>query len=145
METQIVIVGGGVAGLIALKALDKPLRGRARITLIDSKPQYEYHPGFFYMIAGKVVAEQLTFDLAEFCAEYGVNFVCASVTSLDRDRRVVLTVEGEYTYNLLFLAPGIFPDLAQIPGAAEHALHLKDLADAHAIAAIGECLPAART
>jgi selenide, water dikinase len=60
----------------------------------------------------------------------GHGFPQASAVGLDRDRRLVLTVDGEpVPYDLLSLDVGITPALDAIPGAAEHGIAVKPIAD----------------
>lgn len=58
------------------------------------------------------------------------------VTAIDRDRRVVVTEDGDVPYGTLLLATGAAPRLPPVPGLAPPAVHvLRDAADGRGLAA----------
>jgi sulfide:quinone oxidoreductase len=104
-SNQVVVVGGGVAGLEALLALRALAGDRVTLTLVSE------HEGF--VDRPMTVAEPFGLgrakhhSLPEIAAESGAEFVHGAMTSLDADnRRVALAGGPELDYDTLVLALG---------------------------------------
>ncbi len=103
-----VIVGGGYAGIYALKELvkDKSLH----ITLVDKHTYHNLQPEVYDLIANKSNVADVTIDLSTLCA--GINhpnlyFENLRVTGIDFDaRRLHTAEEREVAYDYLILAVG---------------------------------------
>jgi selenide,water dikinase len=84
-------------------------------------------PGF---VAGRYSFDECHIDLAALAARTGAKLVHAEAIGLDRAGRLVLLKAGSpLSYDVLSLDVGAAPDLASIPGAAEHAVPVKPIAE----------------
>ena len=126
---DIVLVGGGHAHVHVMKALAGRLPASWRVTLVSPGSHTPYSgmlPGF---IAGIYSLDDAHIDLEWLATETGAHFRQTRAVGLDREKRLVLTAEGEpVPYDLVSLDVGITPALDAIPGAAEHAIAVKPIA-----------------
>ena len=108
---EIVIAGGGVAGLEALLALHGALGDQARLTLIAPDPDFTYRPLAVGEPFGLGHAHKV--PLSRFAADTGADLVVEGVESVDDAAgEVRLTNRGTRRFDALLLAPGARP----VPG-----------------------------
>ncbi|GAB4210000.1 MAG: FAD-dependent oxidoreductase [Roseiflexaceae bacterium] len=123
MNKQIVILGGGYAGLMAAaRAARTPA---AQVTLVDAAPHFTQRIRLHEALAG---AEPRTLAYAPLLARRGIRFLQGRVAELDPLRQRLSGQAASGTpfaldYDLLILALGS-SIIADLPGVAEHALRL---------------------
>jgi selenide,water dikinase len=127
---DLVLVGGGHAHVHVLtRFARRPMPG-VQVTLVARDVRTPYSgmlPGF---VAGRYRFDECHIDLAALSARTGVRLVHAEAVGLDRPGRLVLLKdEPPLSYDVLSLDVGAAPDLAPIPGAAEHAVPVKPIAE----------------
>ncbi|MDX1784935.1 MAG: selenide, water dikinase SelD [Roseovarius sp.] len=128
---DLVLVGGGHAHALVLKAwaMD-PLPG-ARLTVINPGPTAPYTgmlPGY---VAGHYGRDDLEIDLVRLCRHAGARLILDRAVGIDRARReVVLAGRGPVAYDVASIDIGITARM-DLPGFAEHAIAAKPL-DAYA-------------
>ena len=113
------IVGGGPAGLATARAY-REAGGRAKITMVAAEPYppYQRPPLTKEYLRGEVGREELPIEHPRWYRENGVELrLDTSVTSLDADRAVVETEDGEIHYDACVLATGSEPVRLPVPGA----------------------------
>jgi 3-phenylpropionate/trans-cinnamate dioxygenase ferredoxin reductase component len=146
MFEQIVIVGGGQAGIQAVDTLRR--RGFAgQLTLVGEEPwlPYQRPPLSKKYLAGALERERLSLRPAQFFAEHQVQaHLGRRVTDIAPHRHHVRLDDGlVLPYDALLLATGSRPRRLAVPGADLAGVHyLRTLADADRIRA--ECSPGRR-
>lgn len=126
---KVVIIGGGYAGIYALRELVK--NKNIKITLIDKHTYHNLQPEVYDLIANKSNFADVTIDLTTLCMGFNHNhleFKNLKVRRIDKEQKKIFTEEKEIVeYDYLILAAGtrtFFPP--QIPGL-NHADDIKKL------------------
>ena len=128
---QVVIVGGGFAGLSALVAL----KGRHDAVLVDGTPDFEFTPHVPEIISGVKRPKELRLSRSKVADRLDQSFVEARAERVDLRARVVHVAGGrQLAYDALVLAPGGAVVGADVPGVAEHAFPAHRIEGAAAIA-----------
>ena len=141
---RIVIVGGGAGGFELATRLGDTLgrRGKAEITLIDSKRTHIWKPKLHEIAAGSMdIGDHEVAYLAQ-AHWHGFRFRIGQMTGLDRRTREVhvapfmdedgneVTPARSFPYDTLVIAVGSQSNDFGTPGVREHALKLETVADA---------------
>ena len=106
---RVVIVGGGFAGLFAVRALG---RAPVQVTLIDRAEHHTFQPMLYQCATGILSEGKIAAPLRQLLRKHrNVRFVIAEVTGIDPDRRRVqarrpLGEQIEFGYDYLILAAG---------------------------------------
>ena len=96
-KTNIVVIGAGFAGVAATKTLSHKLKKNkdVTITLIDKHPYLTYMTELHEVAGGRVEPDAIQYDLQKiFARSKNVNLVTDTVTSLDKENKVVRTKHG---------------------------------------------------
>ena len=107
---RVVIVGGGFAGLFAVRAL---ARAPVQVTLIDRAEHHLFQPMLYQCATGILSEGKIAAPLRQLLAKHSnVEFVIAEVTGIDAGRRQVvarrpLGGQVEFGYDYLILAAGV--------------------------------------
>src|SRR4051794_14611633 len=130
IDRDLVLVGGGHAHVHVLKRLGmRPVPG-VRVTLIARDIETPYSgmlPGY---VAGHYRFEECHIDLVRLARFAGARLIHDAATGLDRAGRHVLTgAHPPIRYDLVSLDIGSTPRLADVPGAAEHTVPVKPIAE----------------
>ncbi|MHA7816574.1 MAG: selenide, water dikinase SelD [Pseudohaliea sp.] len=127
---DLVLVGGGHAHALVLRMLAmNPVPG-ARLTLVSPASHTPYSGMLPGLVAGHYRFEDTHIDLARLCQWAGVRFLRDAVTALDPARRELHFAERPpLGYDLLSLDIGSQPTLDVVPGACEHAVPVKPVAE----------------
>ena len=126
---RVVIVGGGMGGIAAAKAL---ARAPVEVTLVDGRNYYLFQP-LIYEVAGAIVnIEDITHAIRGLLrGQANAHFRLATATALDFERHELVLDDGErLPYDYVILATGLCADMERVPGAAANAFPLKTLEDA---------------
>jgi NADH dehydrogenase len=126
---RVVVVGGGFAGLSAVRELDGP---DVEVLLLDRDLYNTFQPLLYQVATGGLNPGDVTYALRAFATRYpNAQFRRATVTGVDAARRCVRTDAGdEIGYDYLVLCCGVGANYFGIPGAAEHARTVYTRADA---------------
>lgn len=111
---DVVIAGGGVAGLETALGLHRLAGDRVRITIVAPTAEFVYRP--MTVVEPFIDKTARRLPLASLASEIGATFELRSVTSVDPDRRVLHTDAGELSYDALVIAVGA-EAVATLPGA----------------------------
>jgi nitrite reductase (NADH) large subunit len=134
---HLVVIGNGMAGMRTVEHLLRLAPERYAITVIGREPRGNYNRILLSpVLAGeKSFADTLLHDRPWY-AEQGIALIAgASVTAIDRERRVVQTDQGHVIgYDRLLLATGSEPFMPPLPGIElPGVLGFRDLDDVEAM------------
>ena len=105
---KVVIIGGGYAGVYALKELSK--NKDIHITLLDKHTYHNLQPEVYDFIANKADFADVTIDLSTLCAGFNhpnLHFYNKRVINCDFEKKVVICSNKEaFEYDYLLLAMG---------------------------------------
>lgn len=121
---EVVVAGGGFAGLEALLALHSLAGDRASLTLVSAQPEFTYRPMVVEEPFSLVPAERR--DLAAIAAELGARFVRASVAAVDPVARTIALdgIDETVPYDAAVICVGArtrepLPSAATLAGSGE--------------------------
>jgi NADH dehydrogenase len=128
---RVVVVGGGFAGLAAIKTLNK-VKPRVRVTLLEQNNYHLFQPLLYQLATGLVQPADIAHPIRGILRRYRRASVrMATVSGVDLGAREVLAEEGRrFGYDYLILAVGATTATFGIPGVAEHSFPLKSMPDA---------------
>ncbi len=108
MPAEILVLGGGFAGLAAVGELTRLRRKGANVSvrLISREPHSVFLPLLPDVVSARVRPGSLCHPLGPHCRRRGAEFVQAEVREVRPDRREVLTDRGSFRADLLILALG---------------------------------------
>jgi NADH dehydrogenase len=130
---RVLVLGGGFAGIAALRALRGVARAAHRacaVTLIDKSRECSFLPLLPDVIGRPLPAEALTFDLSRLASSCGAEFVCEEVVAVDTAQRQVYTSVGQYAYDYALIAAGSLTNFYGNAQIRQHAYKLDDASDA---------------
>lgn len=130
---QLLIIGGGFAGLECAKALAND--PRFTITLVDRMNHHVFQPLLYQVATASLAAPDIARSIRQILADAkNVTVLMDEIDSIDPARRIAIGASGTvYTYHFLLLAAGARTSYFGHDAWAEHTLGLKSLADAQAI------------
>ncbi|WP_108482151.1 selenide, water dikinase SelD [Oceaniglobus ichthyenteri] len=128
LTRDIVLIGGGHAHALVLRAWGmNPLPG-ARLTLINPGPTAPYTgmlPGF---IAGHYKRDELEIDLVRLARFAGARFIAGRAEAIDRSAKTItVSGRGAVAYDVASIDIGIHSALHKLPGFDDHAIPAKPL------------------
>lgn len=132
MSNQIVILGGGFAGLAAANELREKLSSDAKITVIDKKDWFMMDLVKLWIIKGTRNFETSKRNLASI-KKKGIEFVNQDVISIDPKNKIVKTSNLQFSFDYLIIAMGVELSPEKISGLKENGLVLYDINHAKTI------------
>jgi NADH dehydrogenase FAD-containing subunit len=124
---EILILGGGFAGLIAAEKLSLGIRSEDRITLVSRCRQFTFYPALVRLAFGDCEPDDITFDLFEKLQRMDVRFVEGECVQIDpsncRARIAGNDFSGDIEFDYLIIAMGRRLAIEKI-GGLEHTHHL---------------------
>jgi NADH:ubiquinone reductase (H+-translocating) len=128
---EVVIIGGGFAGLSALVAL---ARTGARTTVVDRNIYSTFQPLLYEVATAGLTAADVAYPLWAATGRRAASYRRGELAAIDLEQRVVTLASGEQlSYDYLIIATGVSAAFFGVPGAAEHALSLYTRRDAVAL------------
>ncbi|TCS83547.1 NAD(P)/FAD-dependent oxidoreductase [Tepidibacillus fermentans] len=123
MAKNIVILGGGTGGTMVANHLAKGLKhdikkGDVKITMITNAEEHIYQPGWLFVAFGLQHPEHYI-KKQRAITHPSINLVIAEATKIDKDKKVVHTNKGDFSYDYLVIGTGAVPRFDLIPGLPE--------------------------
>lgn len=132
---RICILGGGFGGLytaLRLSQLPWSKLEKPEIVLVDQRDRFLFSPLLYELLTGELQTWEIAPPYTELLAGTGVQFYQAAVAGIDVQSKQVQLQDGpELSYDRLVLALGGETPLDIVPGAAEHAIPFRTIADAY--------------
>src|SRR5689334_22385047 len=135
---QILILGGGFAGVYTARTLEKLLRPEeAAITLVNRENYWVYQPMLPEVISGSIGLTDVVSPIRRLCTR--TRLVMREVEAIDLAARTVTVSPGfrpvatVLSYDYLVLALGNITNFYGMPGMIENAMPFRTLADALAL------------
>lgn len=127
---QIVIIGGGFAGLTAAQQLSS---SRYDVTLIDPSQYMEWLPNIHEIISGLKRADDLRVCRSRLLSQLGHRFLLNRAMEMG-DTTITLDSGMKIPYDACIVATGSVNTTFGVPGAAEYGLPMKSVSQCEAIA-----------
>jgi NADH:ubiquinone reductase (H+-translocating) len=126
---NIVIVGGGFAGMNLAKQLSKDKS--LNITLID-KNNYHFFPPLIYQVATAFIETSIiTYPFRKmFSRAHNFRFHYGGLESVNTEQKIVSTASGEVPYDYLILAMGTETNYFGMENVEKYAVPMKTIDDA---------------
>jgi len=138
MQTDFLIIGGGVAGVTAATEI-RNIKPDATIAILSQEPVCFYSRVLLSnYLEGSVVKEKLILRGEQWFCEQKINLILGEgAKSLDSKKHKIVTMNGqEINYKKLLIATGVRPQVLPVPGGdLPGVFNLWDLADAEHISA----------
>jgi NADH dehydrogenase len=135
---QVLIVGGGFAGVYTARRLEQLLRAdEASITLINRENYWVYQPMLPEVISGSIGLTNVVSPIRRLCPR--TNLIMREVEDIDLDKQIVTVSPGfrprqlQLKYDHLVIALGNITNFHGMPGMIENAMPFRTLADAMAL------------
>jgi len=128
---NVVIAGGGFAGVVAAESLATRLDPEHQITLVSRSDQFIFYPALVRLAFGKCELADVSFDLRQALPSRRIRFIKAEIARVDpHSHHLVLghgELEGDLSYDFLLLALGRRLATEQITGYFEFANSVLDV------------------
>ena len=127
---KVVIVGAGFAGIYSALSVYKNCGSQVEITIINRTNYFLFTPMLHEVATGGLGHHQIVESIREIIYNKSINFLEATVSSVDVTKKEVVTDNGNVPYDILVVALGATTNFFGTIGASEHAFVLKNLKDA---------------
>lgn len=126
---EVIVVGGGFAGVAAARALG---RKGVRVLLIDKNPYHQFQPLLYQVATVQLGVSEVARSLRDiFRGQPNVRVIVEEVTAVDPQAKRVTTSDGKaYEARFLVLASGAEANFFNTPGAEERTFPLYSVDDA---------------
>lgn len=125
---QIIIVGGGFAGIELIKRLDK---NYFDILLIDKNNYHQFQPLLYQVASSGLDASSICFPFRKIINKFPhVQFKYATVTTIHPDSKTIDTTIGSFAYDYLVVAAGTTTNFFGNANIARSALPMKSVEEA---------------
>jgi len=136
---RVLILGAGAAGIhtaLELKKASARVPG-LEVTVVDQRDYHHPLPFIWQVVSGSVEPSHISFPLQDLLRQRGaagaVKFQQSRVQSIDVQRKVVNTDDGELAWDYLVIALGSTTNFFGMPEVEKNSLILKSLSDAVSI------------
>lgn len=104
MKKQVVIIGGGFAGLQLAKNIDT---NEFEVLMLDSVNHHQFQPLFYQVAAAQLEPSSISFPFRKiFQKRKGVRIRMAEVSAIHPEEKTISTDIGSFSYDYLVIATG---------------------------------------
>ena len=103
---RVVVVGAGWSGLTVAKYVKK-YAPNADVVMIEKNTMFMSGPISNMWLVEAVEMDFIVHDYLQAARENGYTFFAATVVGVDKEKKMVMTTNGDMAYDYLVLAPGI--------------------------------------
>ena len=125
---KIVIVGGGFGGVKAALELSK--QKHTQVTLVSDRDHFLFYPALYATATGRS-RRQSILSLQKMFRHTSVRLVIDPVSSLDAQRRILVTKNHQLTYDNIIFALGVVTSYFGIEGLDKHTYSIKSSPEIH--------------
>jgi len=131
-KKQIVVIGGGFAGINFIKSLGND--SRYHVTLVDIN-NYNFFPPLIYQVATSFIeSSNISMPFRKMFKRYkNFSFHLGRLLHINSERNCIETDTGELTYDYLVLAIGTETNYFGMESVKKNAFPMKNITDAFAI------------
>lgn len=129
---KILIIGGGFSGLSAAYRLSKSGKN-LEIILFDKKPVSDFLPTLPDCLGRGINPEYLSYKIEDAVRRYGFKFINKEVTSLNLDKKEILSAGKIFNYDYLIVASGSETNFYGNENIRQNAYKLDEVEDARKI------------
>jgi sulfide:quinone oxidoreductase len=131
---NVLVLGGGFAGVVAAESLAQRLGPEHRISLISRHREFTFFPSLVRLAFGRCPLEAVFFDLVHAMRSQRVELIQAEVNHYHPDEYYVVIPQGRFEklihYDYLVFALGRRLAAERVTGFFEHAHHLLTVGEA---------------
>jgi sulfide:quinone oxidoreductase len=125
---NILVLGGGFAGVVAAESLAQRLGPEHQITLVSRHREFTFFPSLVRLAFGHIKLEDVFFDLVHTMRSQRIVLTQAEVADYDPDKRFVVVRRGRLEWRIahdyLVFALGRRLAAERVPGFFKYAHHL---------------------
>ena len=125
---NILVLGGGFAGVVAAESLAKRLGKEHQVTLVSQHREFIFYPALVKLAFGECEVSDITYDLREAMLDRRIKFIQAEVAYPDPENNCVIVphgeVEGKILYDYLVFALGRRLATEEVRGFYNYGHHL---------------------
>jgi sulfide:quinone oxidoreductase len=118
VQTRILVLGAGFAGLELATVLSEALGDDADVTVIDERDAFVFGYSKLDVMFGRAAPDEVRLHYADF-AKPGVRFLRETITEIDPETRRVTTNRGVHETDVLVVALGADYDFDATPGLSD--------------------------
>ncbi len=127
-KQNIVVIGGGFAGIQFIKTLDEK---RFNVLLIDKINHHQFQPLFYQVATSQLEPSSISFPLRHiFKNKINVQIRLATVLRIDKEKKSIATSIGDFEYDYLIIAMGCTTNFFGNENIKQNTFTLKSTYDA---------------
>ena len=120
-RVQVVIAGGGIAGVPLAYDVKAKLHARADVTVVSDSRDFHFVPANPWIALGLRAESDVTFALEPLLTARKIGLRVAALEEIDLGHSQLRLAGGvRLQYHYLVIATGIHPDWASLPGASDN-------------------------